>query len=599
MLIFIVTCISVNLEAQAQGSLRLRVPFDGVYRINSYVDHQTPFDKNDNPITMFNGETYNNCPTAFTQWVNRGPYCRDGHEGIDWAIVADTPILAAASGTVIEVDEDPNGYGNFIRIDHGNGYVTRYAHLNDQLVAVSDDVIISELIGLSGNTGNSSGPHLHFDVFYNGSITDPFGWQGDSPDPLINYSGEAAICLWANDWCNETIVEDGDNSNDGTIKFQEVGSDWDDNNWSNQGNSWTMKYLPSGDGSSYGVYWPHLPRRGPYEVFAFIPAVHSSANVTYIIHAENTDFEQTINQADYSNEWVTLGSYNFGGGVNDYIRLNNEAASGEIAFDTIKFRQFQLYLPNVSKSDNEPPPDPNSCFVGRVLSADTFGDGDNDNPFAGSGTDDVHQQPWQRFNTYSGGTPFPENVERVNITLITWQSPIDTPGRYGLRFIDETNDNENLSDSLNDKFDQAMYKQINLPSGVTRLEVSFVLRFDTDETTPPPNTNETVPPFDFFYFDIFDKPPVDVINDTTNNLTSNKFECNNGTRCNPTNTVGGGVFDASSDAPNQWIQPTIPYHSAEFGNVSAPYMAFWANVNNDNVSIFFLDEFKVIITECE
>ena len=86
---------------EAQGGLRLQLPFAGIYRINSYVDHETPFQKAENPIIMFNGETYNNCPGVDPNtgipdpWTTQGPYCYDGHEGIDWAIGENTPVLAA------------------------------------------------------------------------------------------------------------------------------------------------------------------------------------------------------------------------------------------------------------------------------------------------------------------------------------------------------------------------------------------------------------------------------------------------------------------------------------------------------------------------
>ena len=80
---------------KAQGGLRLRLPFDGIHRINSYVDHDTPDYDRDGTITFFNDQTYNNCPGEGEQWNNEGPYCYDGHEGIDWAIGENTPVLAA------------------------------------------------------------------------------------------------------------------------------------------------------------------------------------------------------------------------------------------------------------------------------------------------------------------------------------------------------------------------------------------------------------------------------------------------------------------------------------------------------------------------
>ncbi|PIU20111.1 MAG: hypothetical protein COT18_03950 [Elusimicrobia bacterium CG08_land_8_20_14_0_20_59_10] len=66
------------------------------------------------------------------------------------------------------------GYGNVIMIDHGNGYVTLYAHLSQINVAPCQGVYVGNLIGLSGNTGNSFGAHLHFEVRLNGGFVNPW-----------------------------------------------------------------------------------------------------------------------------------------------------------------------------------------------------------------------------------------------------------------------------------------------------------------------------------------------------------------------------------------------------------------------------------------
>ncbi len=251
------------------------------------MDHETPYVRNtiSNTIVMFNGQEYNNCPGDSDQWINQGPYCYDGHEGIDWPMGENTPVLAAASGEVIEAGVIPGfrPLGNAVVIDHGSGYETWYAHLFTSTVNIGDEIVAGQQIALSGNTGNSTGPHLHFHVTHNQDITNPFGWRGDTPDPLIDYSNEAAVCLWANEWCNETIVEDGDRSNDGTNRFPQFGSGWQ---WYHKGNSWTMKYVPnSDDGSSFAYWIPFLDNPGPYEVFAFIPAgIGDKTTVAYTIH---------------------------------------------------------------------------------------------------------------------------------------------------------------------------------------------------------------------------------------------------------------------------------------------------------------------------
>jgi murein DD-endopeptidase MepM/ murein hydrolase activator NlpD len=94
------------------------------------------------------------------------------HEGIDIAASSGTPIWAAAAGTVIHAGW-LGGYGNLVVVDHGNGLATAYAHASAILVSVGQHVGQGETIALVGTTGNSTGPHLHFEVRVNGVAVDP------------------------------------------------------------------------------------------------------------------------------------------------------------------------------------------------------------------------------------------------------------------------------------------------------------------------------------------------------------------------------------------------------------------------------------------
>lgn len=95
------------------------------------------------------------------------------HSGVDLAVPEGTPVYAADNGKVIVAGDLDNGYGNYIILDHQNGYKTLYAHNSELLVAVGDVVAKGEQIALSGNTGNSTGPHLHFEVHVNDEKVDP------------------------------------------------------------------------------------------------------------------------------------------------------------------------------------------------------------------------------------------------------------------------------------------------------------------------------------------------------------------------------------------------------------------------------------------
>ena len=97
------------------------------------------------------------------------------HEGIDIAVGEGTPVRAAAAGTVIYAGW-MSGYGNLVVVDHGSGLSTAYAHNSSLAVAVGQSVAAGEVVSYSGNTGNSRGPHVHFEVRVNGSAVDPLGY---------------------------------------------------------------------------------------------------------------------------------------------------------------------------------------------------------------------------------------------------------------------------------------------------------------------------------------------------------------------------------------------------------------------------------------
>lgn len=107
------------------------------------------------------------CDGIITQY-----YKGDQHHGIDLGVQEGTPINAAAAGQVVFAGEQ-SCYGEFIIIDHGNGLISRYAHNSLMEVKVGDWVDAGQEIALSGNTGYSTGPHLHFEVIANGEVVDP------------------------------------------------------------------------------------------------------------------------------------------------------------------------------------------------------------------------------------------------------------------------------------------------------------------------------------------------------------------------------------------------------------------------------------------
>ncbi len=95
------------------------------------------------------------------------------HAGEDIGAPSGTPILAADSGMATVIPDNGNGYGNYIMINHGGGRVTLYAHMSAFAISNGATVNQGDVIGYVGSTGNSTGPHLHFEVRVNGATTDP------------------------------------------------------------------------------------------------------------------------------------------------------------------------------------------------------------------------------------------------------------------------------------------------------------------------------------------------------------------------------------------------------------------------------------------
>ena len=92
---------------------------------------------------------------------------------MDFASSIGTEVYATGDGVVERVEETYWGYGNLVTLNHGYGYKTQYAHLSEFGVKLGEKVKRGQVIGYVGNTGKSTGPHLHYEVLRNGEATDP------------------------------------------------------------------------------------------------------------------------------------------------------------------------------------------------------------------------------------------------------------------------------------------------------------------------------------------------------------------------------------------------------------------------------------------
>lgn len=115
------------------------------------------------------------------------------HTGLDFRAPSGTPVYATADGTVEHAGRRGNGYGIFIDLDHGYGYASKYAHLSKLLVKEGQKVRRGDVIGLSGNTGLSKGPHLHYEITKEGKKIDPvdFFYSDLAPEKFVEFKKQA------------------------------------------------------------------------------------------------------------------------------------------------------------------------------------------------------------------------------------------------------------------------------------------------------------------------------------------------------------------------------------------------------------------------
>jgi len=98
---------------------------------------------------------------------------RKRHTGMDFACPPGNPIYATGDGVVVKVAHERKGYGNHVEIDHGFGYMTRYAHMSKIYVELGQKLSRGDCIGLSGRSGRITGPHLHYEVMYRKDYVNP------------------------------------------------------------------------------------------------------------------------------------------------------------------------------------------------------------------------------------------------------------------------------------------------------------------------------------------------------------------------------------------------------------------------------------------
>jgi len=108
---------------------------------------------------------------------------RKKHYGMDFTAPRGTPIYASGDGKIIRADQRSSGYGKHVRIDHGFGYISLYAHMSKYNVRKGQKVKRGDLIGFVGNTGRSQAPHLHYEIHKNGKKINPINFYYGNLSP--------------------------------------------------------------------------------------------------------------------------------------------------------------------------------------------------------------------------------------------------------------------------------------------------------------------------------------------------------------------------------------------------------------------------------
>ncbi|MCX7607916.1 MAG: peptidoglycan DD-metalloendopeptidase family protein, partial [Anaerolineales bacterium] len=397
-------------------------PYPGTASEESVFDHSSPnYTSTDNRIVIYTGETiWKTCPSpeppgypppqpgvcdigsgiywsyALGDWI-----AYNGHDGIDYGMQYRPLYAAADTNQVVYAGwQDPRNHryalGLYVKLRHPNGYFTTYGHMS--AVAVQScpapgcvNLPHGEIIGYSGNTGNSSGPHLHFRVSDpTNRAVDPYGWIGEGPDPWpynqrnslwvqypstrVYYGGRSLVYPNGDPLPYPTPVTGGVVVDDGSANFSETPSGCFTivTTSPTQSEGGSMRYVrPVLDAPTCTARWnfPAGLAAGEYAVYIRIPAVHASTEgaLYQIFHAGKVKTLTVIqevfpNPYHVTDGWIYAGRYSFLGTGNEYVALSNQThdtveqfASLKVGADAVRFVRIGEVQPTATPSSTFTP----------------------------------------------------------------------------------------------------------------------------------------------------------------------------------------------------------------------------------------------------
>jgi murein DD-endopeptidase MepM/ murein hydrolase activator NlpD len=298
-------------------------PLEQTFPITSFFDHGGPFLSRTpaGGVVTYWGRHETDIAFAYT-----------GHDGWDYAAAPPDMALAAADGDVVFSGYADDGCATrAVILDHGNGYRTLYWHLARVNVQIGERATRGQPIGMVGESGCVTGPHLHFGVQFLGRNVDPYGWCSPEPDPWQQHpAGSASNWLWVDrpSPCAPpppgSVVVDTDSP-----RFIKEGEGWQSVPVGYGGSAlfvpstigaaglqpWELRPL---DTPAVAVWQPELPAMGRYRVLAYVPyalsGLEDATEVRYHVRYSGGEAEVTVDDARAANDWVDLGTYEFAPG---------------------------------------------------------------------------------------------------------------------------------------------------------------------------------------------------------------------------------------------------------------------------------------------
>ncbi len=251
----------------------------------------------------------------------------EGHDGGDSDF--GLPVRASTDG-VVSFAGYAWGYGRMVKIDYifgGHKYTTLTGHLSALCVEVGEKVKQGQEIGACGSTGRSSAPHVHWELRVDEHCV--------PPEPIFENDSTIVQSIRS----GYSYNSDNKFQPDNIINVSEGDIPNTERSYKGYHHSYRWTYVTKNTKTTEAVWRPTLVKSGAYKVQVLIPKKFAEAQAKYQIHSKAGTQTVIIRQNKFTDEWVTLGTYQFEAGEDVYVSLNNATgqARGTIAFDDVRF----------------------------------------------------------------------------------------------------------------------------------------------------------------------------------------------------------------------------------------------------------------------